>query len=219
MSADHGHLLDVTQDDDMKIDTPGGEKVDLHRRCWAGRGGKTPAGAVRVSGANLGYDTDLDFVFPNGRGVFLSGGGLQYHHGGSQPSGDDRSGPLASRWRRAADGAGARRRRSSSTTSPSRSPTAPSACALSWRRDLFAEPHWVRVVLLHAVGAGRRGGDGPGRHLDPRTKRIQLTPGQPATVGLMLSRDDCKSVRMVVLDAETEAVLAQSKNLNVKLSI
>lgn len=35
----------------------------------------------------------------------------------------------------------------------------------------------------------------------------------------MLSREDCKSVKLVVLDAETEAVLAQSKNLNVSLSI
>ncbi len=47
-----------------------------------GRGGTTPPGTVRVSGAELGYDTDLDFVFPTGLGVFKAGGGLSYHHGG-----------------------------------------------------------------------------------------------------------------------------------------
>ena len=86
-------------------------------------------------------------------------------------------------------------------------------------RDLFAEPHWVRVVLLHQSEQVGEAGMVQGATMDPRTKRIQLTPGQPATVGLMLSRDDCKSVRLVVLDAETDAVLAQSKNLNVNLSI
>ena len=55
--------------------------------------------------------------------------------------------------------------------------------------------------------------------MDPRTKRIQLTPGKPATVGLMLNRYDCKSVKIVVLDAGTEAAMAQSKNLNISLSI
>ena len=40
-------------------------------------------GTVRVKGAELGYDTDVDFVFPVGLGVFKAGGGLSYHHGGT----------------------------------------------------------------------------------------------------------------------------------------
>ena len=86
-------------------------------------------------------------------------------------------------------------------------------------RDLFAEPKWVRVVLLQQSEQVGEAGMAQGATMDPRTKRIQLTPGQPATIGLMLNRDDCKTVRLVVLDAETDAVLAQSKNLNVSLSI
>ena len=62
--------------------SPGGDEVDLHRRCWIGRGGATPAGCVRVSAAALGYDSDLDFVFPLGSGVFKAGGDLAFHHGG-----------------------------------------------------------------------------------------------------------------------------------------
>ena len=67
----------------MRIDAPGGDTVDLHRRCWIGRGRHHAAGSVRVSGSKLGYDTDLDFVFPTSTSVFKSGGDLAYHHGGS----------------------------------------------------------------------------------------------------------------------------------------
>src|SRR5947207_2528055 len=38
ITADHGHLFSVEKDDSMKIDAPGGDEVELHRRCWIGRG-------------------------------------------------------------------------------------------------------------------------------------------------------------------------------------
>src|SRR4029077_16578845 len=83
VTADHGHLFFPSdRDESMRIDSPGGDEVDLHRRCWIGRGGATPAGCVRVSAAELGYDSDLDFVFPQGCGVFKAGGDLAFHHGG-----------------------------------------------------------------------------------------------------------------------------------------
>lgn len=217
VSADHGHLLDEAQDDDMKIETPGGEKVDLHRRCWAGRGGKTPSGALRVTGANLGYDTDLDFVFPSGRGVFLAGGGLQYHHGGL--SLQEVIVPVLSITVDAAGEVVGPDAKVQIHDAPEKITNRTVGVRVELARDLFAEPHWVRVVLLQQSEQVGEAGMVQGATMDPRTKRIQLTPGQPATVGLMLSRDDCKSVRLVVLDAETEAVLAQSKNLNVNLSI
>ena len=66
----------------MRIDAPGGDTVELHRRCWIGRGGATPAGCVRVSASALGYASDLEFVFPPGDGVFKAGGDLAFHHGG-----------------------------------------------------------------------------------------------------------------------------------------
>lgn len=217
VSADHGHLLDETQDDDMKIDTPGGEKVDLHRRCWAGRGGKTPAGTIRVSGANLGYDTDLDFVFPSGRGVFLAGGGLRYHHGGL--SLQELIVPVLSiAMEQEPDGPGPEAKVQLHDI-PEKITNRTVGVRVELARDLFAEPHWVRVVLLDRSEQVGEAGMAQGATMDARTNRIQLTPGQPATIGLMLSRDDCKSVRLVVLDAETDAVLAHSKTLNVSLSI
>ena len=84
ITADHGHLFGSRRGDDMKIDPPeGGQVVDLHRRCWVGRGGQTPSSCVRLSGADLGYQgTDLDIVVPRGTGVFKAGGSLSFHHGG-----------------------------------------------------------------------------------------------------------------------------------------
>jgi hypothetical protein len=50
VSADHGHLFFATdRDESMRTDAPGGDTVELHRRCWIGRGGATPAGCVRVA--------------------------------------------------------------------------------------------------------------------------------------------------------------------------
>lgn len=82
IAADHGHQFSNPKGEDMRLDKPGGDTVDLHRRCWAGRGGQTPAACVRVEGQTLGYDTDLDFMFPKGLAVFRTGGDLAYHHGG-----------------------------------------------------------------------------------------------------------------------------------------
>lgn len=217
VTADHGHLLDETQDDDMKIDTPGGEKVELHRRCWAGRGGQTPSGAVRVTGANLGYDTDLDFIFPSGRGVFLAGGGLRYHHGGL--SLQELIVPVLTIAIEAGSDAPETKAKVRLHGVPEKITNRTVGVRVELARDLFSEPHWVRVVLLHGSEQVGEAGMAQGAVLDSRTKRIQLTPGEAATVGLMLSRDDCKTVRLTVLDAETDAVLFQSKNLNVSLSI
>ena len=57
MSADHGHQFASRKEEDMRIEAPGGETVELHRRCWIGRGGATPPGTMRVSAAELGYDS------------------------------------------------------------------------------------------------------------------------------------------------------------------
>ena len=43
---------------------------------------------MRLSGAQMGYATDLEFVFPKGIGVFKTGGDLGFHHGGLSLPGD-----------------------------------------------------------------------------------------------------------------------------------
>lgn len=58
----------------FKTDPPGGQTLEIHRRCWIGHGGATPPGTVRLSGPQIGCDTDLEFIFPTGVGVFKTGG-------------------------------------------------------------------------------------------------------------------------------------------------
>ena len=62
----------------MKIDPPeAGKKVDLHRRCWVGRGGSTPSSCVRLSSSDLGYEgTDLELVVPKGTNKWVVGMGM-----------------------------------------------------------------------------------------------------------------------------------------------
>jgi hypothetical protein len=79
--ADHGHQFTREKDESQRTPSPGGNEIDLHRRCWAGHGGQTPPGCLRVTAGQLGYDGDMEFVFPRGIGVFKAGGGLDFHHG------------------------------------------------------------------------------------------------------------------------------------------
>lgn len=83
ISADHGFLLGTELGKDNKINTPNGRKYELHKRCWIGLGGDNPENTIRISGKKLGYNTDVDFVFPNGNGIFNSPGIENiYVHGG-----------------------------------------------------------------------------------------------------------------------------------------
>lgn len=85
IAADHGYLFfgqDI--DEGQKIDSPGGETVELHRRVWVGRGGEQSPGYVRLNAADLQLGGDLEFAFPHGLGFFKApGGSMNYFHGGS----------------------------------------------------------------------------------------------------------------------------------------
>ena len=82
--ADHGHLFGEVLDSGMKIDPPGGDTVDLHRRVWIGRGGATGDAFVRVPAGQLGLGRELELAFPRGLGCFKTpGGGTAFFHGGT----------------------------------------------------------------------------------------------------------------------------------------
>jgi hypothetical protein len=215
VTADHGHLVGERREEDMRIDVPGGQKVGLHRRCWIGRGGSTPGGTIRVSGAELGYNTDLDFVFPTGMGVFKAGGGLMYHHGGT--SLQELVIPVLSFRIRASE------------------PKAPvDAIRLEGLPDeitnrafsvkltlavLTTEPATFRVVLLANAEQVGEAGMTVGAELDRDSGIVTMQPGTEASVGVMLTREDCETVRIVVQDPATDAVLGQSDEIPVRLGI
>lgn len=83
VTADHGHLFGDDVSEGEKIDAPGGETIELHRRVWIGRGGDTAPGYVRMQASDLGLGGDLEFATPRSTAVFTAAGGSNdYFHGG-----------------------------------------------------------------------------------------------------------------------------------------
>jgi hypothetical protein len=215
VTADHGHLFFPSdRDESMRIDSPGGDEVDLHRRCWIGRGGATPAGCVRVSAAALGYDSNLDFVFPLGIGVFKAGGDLAFHHGG--PSLQELVIPVLTV-------------RMTAPRTDRKAPVGPvTVTALpdavtnrifsvtiqldAKSLSLFSSELLVRPLLVASgkqVGAVGMAIDAD---FDSVTGCVKLQPGKPATVAFLLSDESVASLRIVVQDPATDAELYRSPN-------
>ena len=212
VTADHGHLFFGTpRDDSMKVDSPGGDTVELHRRCWIGRGGSTPVGSVRVPGASLGYATDLDFVFPKGTGVFKAGGDLAFVHGG--PSLQEIIIPVLQVRTKVAEVTKDKSKALSVTGVPSRITNRIFTATLQSGEQnlaLFAAPMVVRPFL---VADGRQVGVvgmAIDAELDRNTGAVTIQPGKSPTVAFQLSDDSVKAVRVVVLDPATDAELYRS---------
>lgn len=212
LTADHGHLFFPSdRDESMRIDAPGGDEIDLHRRCWIGRGGATPAGCVRVTASALGYDSDLDFVFPFGSGVFKAGGDLAFHHGG--PSLQEMVIPVVTVRMKA-------RKAEQATAGPVTATGLPDAVtnrifSVTIQLDgknlsLFSNELVVRPLLISAgkqVGGVGMAIDGD---FDRATGCVKLQAGKPVTVAFLLSDESSPSLRVVVQDPTTDAELYRS---------
>jgi hypothetical protein len=209
IASDHGHLYGAgDREEAMRIDAPGGAQVELHRRCWVGRGGATPPACVRVAARTLGNDTDLDFVFPRGAGVFKAGGDLAFHHGG--PSLQELVIPVIT-VRSAV--------RTGETSAVGASLSVTDIPAVVTNR-IFS----VRVLVTSLLG-----GDVPikplllsdqkpvghvglvvGGEYDRVTGTIVIGPTAEVTMGFVLDDDQARSVRVVVIDPATDATLYRS---------
>lgn len=86
LASDHGYVLGEELDTDMKIDPPGGETKDLHRRVWVGVGGSREDSFLRAPLSRMGLAEDLEVAVPWGFGAFKAPGGANaYFHGGMSP--------------------------------------------------------------------------------------------------------------------------------------
>lgn len=86
IAADHGYIFGDELDSSMKIDPPGGQTVDLHRRVWVGSGGASGDAYLRLKLKSFGLGSDLDIAVPWGLGAFkVPGGARAYFHGGMAP--------------------------------------------------------------------------------------------------------------------------------------
>ena len=218
ITADHGHQFSLRKEDDMKTDNPGGDTVDLHRRCWIGHGGTTPPGTVRASGAELGYETDLDFVFPTGLGVFKAGGGLTFHHGSI--SLQEIVIPVVTLRMQADQDIVAPDSDLKLSGLPDKLTNRTFGVRLRIEGGLFStDSVKVRVVLMADGEQAGECGMVVGAELDRVTGLVAIKPGVEANLGMMLTRDDCASVRVVVQDPHSDAVLARSDEIPVKLGM
>jgi hypothetical protein len=217
VTAHHGHQFSSRKEDDMKLEAPGGATVELHRRCWIGCGPTVPVGSVRVSAADLGYDSSLEFVFPQGVGVFKAGGGLSYHHGGFTLQ--ELVIPVLS-FRMSNPGA------KSVATGPRVVLTKDFQIItnrtfvvnVEQASDLIApEPLRLRVVLLHKGEEVGSAGMANGARFDSKDKVLTIAPGERANVVLVLTQADIDSVSILVQDVASPAVHAEIKNVPVKL--
>ena len=83
IAADHGHLFADELSEDMKVDAPGGETVDLHRRVWVGYGGNADDAFLRAPLTKLGMVGEFDVATPWTFACFkCKGGARAYFHGG-----------------------------------------------------------------------------------------------------------------------------------------
>ncbi|WP_437305646.1 PglZ domain-containing protein [Sorangium sp. So ce388] len=210
VTADHGHLFfAVDRDESMRTDAPGGGQVELHRRCWIGRGGATPAGSVRVAASALGYASDLELVFPTGCGVFKAGGDLAFHHGGT--SLQELVIPVLTVRLKGRESA----RPTSGPVTASGLPDAITnriftvTLQLGQNLALFSSPLLVRPLLIASgrqVGAAELAIEAD---FDRATGCVKLSPGKPTIVAFKLV-ETVASLRVVVQDPATDAELYRS---------
>lgn len=86
LAADHGYLFGDELSEDMKVDSPGGDIADLHRRVWVGHGGNADEAFMRVPLDKLGMQGDFDLATPWNFACFkCKGGARAYFHGGLSP--------------------------------------------------------------------------------------------------------------------------------------
>jgi hypothetical protein len=216
VTADHGHLFfPEDREESMRIDAPRGQQVSLHRRCWIGRGGATPPGCIRVTAAALGYESDLDVVFPVGCGVFRAGGDLAYHHGG--PSLQEIVIPvLGVRLKMRAEGRAVQ------------SPVLASGLPKEITNRIFSVifkldglfPMVVKPLLTASGKQVGAAGMVVNAGFDRETGTVTLQPGEEATIAFVLSGDESTAVRIVVQDPATDAELYRSpQDIPVRLGV
>ncbi len=86
LTADHGYIFGEELGEDMKIDPPGGETLDLTRRAWVGRGGTADSSYLRLRLSDLGQVGNLEMAVPWRFACFrVKGGARAYFHGGLSP--------------------------------------------------------------------------------------------------------------------------------------
>lgn len=216
LSADHGHQFARPKDDAMKLGIPAGQRVEDHRRCVIGRGLQVASGCVKATAQELGYTSDLEFLFPEGAGVFKCGGDLAFHHGG--PSLQELVVPLLT-WRtRGTDVQAVEAVQVRLEGLPERVTNPIFTVSIECSQGLFAQPLKVYPVLMaqdRVVGEVVTAFD---CERDDATQQVTLEPGRKATLVFHLKDESPASIQVKILDPCTDSELLKPKTLNVSLT-
>jgi len=220
VTADHGHLFGPRRGDDMKIDPPeAGETVDLHRRCWVGRGGTTPSSCVRFRASDLGYEgTDLELVVPKGTSVFKAGGNLAFHHGGL--SLQEMVIPVVTfeLARKKGSPKGAAADLLLLERVDKRITNRIFSLRLTPRQLNLLQPLKVRVYAVStATGSTVAHAGLASEGWDRQHGTITLESGRPVDVSLLLDDDTVEELRVVVVEVDTGRTLKDTEPIPVKV--
>jgi hypothetical protein len=168
---------------------------------------------VRVAASALGYDSDLEFVFPTASGVFRAGGDLAFHHGG--PSLQELVIPVLTVRTKIPESAPVAVGPITVSTFPDAVTNRIFSVTLTYRESELAfgaEGLQVRPLLM--AGGKQVGAVGMalGARFDRTTETVLLEPNEPVTVAFLLSDESPVSLRVVVQDPATDAELYRSPN-------
>lgn len=199
ITADHGFLAVRQLGEDRRIDKPATGTGEQHRRAWIGRGGTGSASTVKIPLAAFGISGDLDIIAPRGLGVFSSGGGLQFFHGGLSPQ--ELIIPVITATAR--DDTAEPKYRIDLVITGGRITTGIVAVTVSMTGDLFTRESRVRLQLVQSkerVGVVV-GGDG----FDPATETIDANVDAPRVITLQVTSNLTagSTATLEVIDAAT----------------
>jgi len=204
ISADHGFLAVRELGEDRRIDKPVTGVGEAHRRVWVGRGGTASESTIKMPLAAFGIAGDLEVIAPRGLGVFASGGGLQFFHGGMSPqelivpvmivtAKDDTSDPQYQIELSVAGG---------------KISTGVVAVTVAMTGDLFTRESRIRLQLMQGKNRVGRvvGGDG----FDSTTETIDASVDLPRVITLQVTANLTagSAATLEVLDAATGVRLA-----------
>jgi len=228
ITADHGYLFGEELECDMKIEPPGGDTADLHRRVWVGRGGNSHPSYLRTCASDVGFSGELELATPYGFGIFKASGGSEaYFHGGlslqeliipvitlSVKEGLDEAGASNMTWYLVPGSKKISSRFLSvqiKGTSQALLPSAPPRVRV--------EVHEREKVLTTAIAASYGFIEGTGevqlKYSETSTREIE-----PDTVTLMLSQEPTsKKVDILLLDGTSGQELMKFKDMEVSLAL
>jgi hypothetical protein len=220
VSADHGFIFAEGFEAGLKMDSPGGDTIELHPRCWIGQGGQNADGYFRVPASALELGGSLECAFPRGLGTFkVKGGGGAYFHGGA--SLQEQILPVISLNRKTTKATkGAAAKLTVGFTKKAITNRFFSVTLSLEAVEMFApEPKLVRIELQ--AGHGLAGHPAMAAYgFEEGTRAVLVRCGEPNSVTMMLAADPApEKVSLRVIDSTIESPLAIIKDIPVNLAL